>query len=228
MADANDKTARIIEARLKLRERFIAKPAVQATERPLGSGAPNRHGMPKLPVGQTLTQGWPVLDLGQHPRITTDHWSLTVDGEVNKPQRLSWADFLALPQVEDVSDFHCVTGWSKMDVRWIGVPMSTLLALADPVATATHIVTHAYDTYTTNLAIAEAVKDDVLLVHTANGEPLPLEHGGPVRAITPQLYAWKGAKWINRIEVVIGDQPGFWEVRGYSNTALPWKNDRYG
>jgi DMSO/TMAO reductase YedYZ molybdopterin-dependent catalytic subunit len=107
------------------------------------------------------------------------------------------------------------------------VQFSTLAALARPLGNATHVMTHAYDGYTTNLAIEEALKDDVLLVHTWNGKPLPREHGGPVRMITPQLYAWKGAKWINRIELLTKNRRGFWEERGYSNTAHPWQDDRY-
>jgi DMSO/TMAO reductase YedYZ molybdopterin-dependent catalytic subunit len=89
------------------------------------------------------------------------------------------------------------------------------------------LVCHAYDGYTTNVPLEEALKSDVLLGHTVDGGPLPVEHGGPVRMITPQLYAWKGAKWIRRIEVRAEDQPGFWEERGYSNSAHPWRNDRY-
>ena len=105
--------------------------------------------------------------------------------------------------------------------------VSTVAALVEPVERATHVVCHAYDGYVTNLSLAEALKDDVLLVHTAEGAPLPAEHGGPVRMITPQLYAWKGAKWISRIELLTHDKLGFWEERGYSNTAHPWRNDRY-
>ena len=132
-----------------------------------------------------------------------------------------------MPQTKDVSDFHCVTTWSKLDVPWEGVQLSTILALARPHADATHVMTHGYDGYTTNLPLEEALKDDVLLVHTWEGAPLPAEHGGPCRMITPKLYAWKGAKWIRKIEFLSDDRKGFWEVRGYSNTAEPWFNDRY-
>jgi len=226
----DEKEARIVEARMKLRERFQQRmrgtPAA-SDERPLGSGQPNRHGMPKLPAGQTMTNGWPVLDLGRLPNVPLSKWELLVDGAVEQPVRLAWKDFEALPQVKDVSDFHCVTTWSKFDVPWEGVQLSTVIAVARPVAQASHVVTHAYDGYTTNLPLEEALKDDVLLVHTAEGKPLPVEHGGPVRVITPQLYAWKGAKWVRRIEVLTQDRLGYWELRGYSNTAHPWRNDRY-
>ncbi len=230
MASDDDKTARIVDARMKLRERFFDKmkrtPA-QSDDRPLGSGPANRHGMPQLPQGQHETKGWPVLDLGVKPEIDLARWALTVDGAVEAPRTFSWAEFQALPQTDDVSDFHCVTTWSKFDVPWRGVQLSTLFALVRPLPEATHVLAYAYDGYTTNVPLEEALKDDVLLVHQALGEPLAAEHGGPVRMITPQLYAWKGAKWINRLELLTKDRKGFWEVRGYSNSAHPWRDDRY-
>ena len=227
---ADDKESRIVEARLKLRERFLDRmketPGAK-DNRPQGRGAPNRHGMPRLPEGQTTTSGWPVLDLGRQPNVKLSEWELVVDGAVEEPQKFSWKEFTELPQHKDVSDFHCVTSWSKMDVPWEGVQLSTVIALARPRPDASHVMTHAYDGYTTNLPLEEALKDDVLLVHTAEGKPLPVDHGGPVRIITPQLYAWKGAKWIHRIELLTRDRLGYWELRGYSNTAHPWRNDRY-
>ncbi|MBX7100978.1 MAG: sulfite oxidase-like oxidoreductase [Myxococcaceae bacterium] len=231
MAESDaEKLQRIVEARMKLRDRHLKRiessPA-RSDPNPLGSGERNRHGMPRLPPGQHLTKSWPVLDLGVKPEVSTSAWRLTVDGAVDAPVTLDWAAFQALPQVKDDSDFHCVTTWSLMDSTWTGVPVSTVLALAQPKAEATHLMTYAADGYTTNLPIEEALKDDVLLVHAWNGQPLTKEHGGPVRMITPQLYAWKGAKWINRIELLTKDRPGFWEVRGYSMTAHPWRDDRY-
>src|SRR5436853_1899535 len=226
----DEKESRIVEARLKLRERFLnrMKQTPGASDlRPLGHGPTNRHRMPKVPEGQTITSGWPVLDLGRQPNVPLSKWELIVDGAVEEPQHLSWMDFLALPQVKDTSDFHCVTTWSKMDVEWEGVQLATVIALARPKPEATHLMTHAYDGYTTNLPLEEALKDDVLLVHTAHGKPLPVEHGGPVRIITPQLYAWKGANGIHRIELPTRDRLGYWELRGYSDTAHPWRNDRY-
>ncbi|MFN7951645.1 MAG: sulfite oxidase-like oxidoreductase [bacterium] len=224
------KLDKIVAARMKLRARFEehmrATPSL-ADPSPLGSGPLNRHGMPQLPVGQHAVEKWPVLDLGMQPTIPIERWALRVDGAVEAPVTLSWNDFLALEQVEDVSDFHCVTTWSRMDVPWVGVRFADVIALARPLETATHAMCHAYDGYSTNVSLAEALKPDVLLVHRADGEPLRREHGGPVRMITPQLYAWKGAKWIQRIELMAGDRPGFWEQRGYSMTALPWRDDRY-
>jgi DMSO/TMAO reductase YedYZ molybdopterin-dependent catalytic subunit len=226
-----DRKQRIVEARMALRKRFEARMAESpsmADGAPQGTGPKNHHGMPKLPVGQTETKKWPVLDLGVTPSITKDAWSLAVDGAVHAPLTLRWDEFMAFDQVRDTSDFHCVTTWSRMDVRWVGVRLSDVIAASSPHEDATHVMCHAYDGYTTNLSLVEALKPDVLLVHTEGGAPLPREHGGPVRVITPQLYAWKGAKWIQRLELLTEDRLGFWEERGYSNTAYPWQNDRYG
>jgi len=201
---------------------------------PEGSGPANRHGMPQLPVGQHQVKNWPVLDLGDVPDISLDRWSLEVTGLVDNPVVLTWDSFMALPQAEDISDFHCVTAWSRFDNHWRGVRFHTIAELVVPRDEAHFIVCTGYDMapgtgipYTTNLPLARAIEDDVLLVHTWEGQPLPREHGGPVRMITPKLYAWKGSKWIHRIEFVAQDRLGFWEVRGYSNTAEPWLNDRY-
>ena len=228
--EAPDKLQRIVAARMKLRARFEEKikltPSV-GDDKPLGKGPPNRHGMPVLPIGQTVTKKWPVLDLGTQPKIELDKWQLTIDGAVEHPIVLSWDDFMNLPQSEDTSDFHCVTTWSKLDMNWKGVRMLDLASLVMPKETATHIMCYGYDEYTTNLSLEEALKPDVLLVHTVEGKPLAGEHGGPVRMITPQLYAWKGSKWICRIEFMTANKRGFWEERGYSNTAYPWRNDRY-
>ncbi len=228
--EEHTKLDRIIEARMKLKARFEEKmkntPSL-ADDSPMGTGAINRHGMPQLPKGQTATIKWPVLDLGYRPNISLDRWRLTINGEVENPVILTWEDFMALPQVEDTSDFHCVTTWSKMDMVWKGVRLVDLAALVQPKETATHIMCYGYDTYATNVSLEEALKPDVLITHTVFGEPLTQEHGGPARMITPQLYAWKGSKWIKRIEFLTKNKLGFWEERGYSNTAYPWRNDRY-
>lgn len=225
-----DKRERIVAARMKLRERFLEKiersPAM-SDEHPGGSGPGNRHGMPRLPPGQYETKKWPVLDLGIKPKISRDTWTLELSGACANPHTLDWEAFSALEQVEDISDFHCVTAWSRFDMRWQGVRFADLAAVADIHEDAEFIMCHGYDGYTTNLPLVEALKADVLLVHTVDGKPLPGEHGGPVRMITPQLYAWKGAKWIKAIEFLTEDKLGFWEQRGYSNTAHPWRNDRY-
>jgi DMSO/TMAO reductase YedYZ molybdopterin-dependent catalytic subunit len=203
-------------------------------EKPRGRGPANRHGMPQLPEGQHEVKNWPVLDLGDLPEIDLSAWTLEVGGLVANPLTLTWPQFLELPQVDDVSDFHCVTTWSRYDNHWRGVRFKTIAELAVPNDQAHFVVCTGYDVmpgssipYTTNLPLARAIEDDVLLVHTWEGKPLPREHGGPCRMITPKLYAWKGTKWIRKIEFVAEDRKGFWELRGYSNSAEPWFNDRY-
>ena len=228
--DTRDKQARIVDARMKLRQRFLERmertPALADGE-PGGSGPANRHGMPRLPPGQYETKKWPVLDLGVKPAVTRDDWTLSLSGACKRPLTLDWNALMTLDQVEDISDFHCVTAWSRFDVQWRGVRLEDALALAEPEGDAEFLMCHGYDGYTTNISLVEALKPDVLLVYMADGEPLPPEHGGPVRMITPQLYAWKGAKWIKTIELMTEDRLGFWEQRGYSSTAHPWRNDRY-
>ena len=229
----------LVERRLRYIQRQIALDARAVNvaiedARPEGSGPSNRHGMPKLPVGQHPVQNWPVLDLGEQPNVSLDKWRLEVGGLVENPVTLTWNEFLALPQVDDVSDFHCVTTWSRFDNHWRGVRFRTIAELVVPKDEAHFVLCTGYDVmpgtfipYTVNVPLARAIEDDVLLVHTWEGRPLPREHGGPCRMITPKLYAWKGAKWIRKIEFLARDKKGFWEIRGYSNSAEPWFNDRY-
>ena len=232
-SDLVERRQRYIERQIALNKGDVN---VQFTDQPpQGSGPANRDGMPQLPVGQHEVRNWPVLDLGEQPEINRTRWRLEVGGLVENPLTLAWEQFIALPQVDDVSDFHCVTSWSRFNNHWRGVRFRTLAELVVPKAEAHFVLCTGYDTmpgsfipYTTNLPLARAVEDDVLLVHTWEGKPLPPEHGGPVRMITPKLYAWKGTKWIRKIEFLDREQKGFWELRGYSNTAEPWFNDRYG
>ena len=229
----------LVERRRKYIQRQIAldKSAVNvafAGRKPAGSGPRNRHGMPQLPIGQHEVKNWPVLDLGEQPEIALDAWKLEVVGLIENPFTLTWEQFLALPQTEDVSDFHCVTTWSRYDNHWRGVKFSTIAELAVPKPEAKFVLCTGYDfmpgsyiPYTVNVPLARALDEDVLLVHTWEGKPLPRDHGGPCRMITPKLYAWKGAKWIRKIEFLAEDKKGFWEIRGYSNSAEPWFNDRY-
>jgi len=217
----------VAELRARFGEKLRATPSLDDLA-PLGSGERNRHGMPRVPPGQRVMPGghWPVLDLGRTPGVSREKWRLEVDGAVGSPLSLNFAELMSLPQVEVEADFHCVTGWSVLDTKLAGVRLETVLALARPVPEATHVMTRAYDGYRANLPIEEAIKEDVLLVVAAFGAPLQEEHGGPVRIVVPELYAWKGVKWLKRIEVMKRDRRGYWEIRGYSRTGYPWRNDR--
>ena len=189
------------------------KPAVRSTDR--------------LPPGQRQVHNFPVLDLGNHPGVPHDQWALKIGGHVENPVTLSWQQFLALPQFTDTSDFHCVTTWSQFDMAFTGVAFFTLADLVKPKPSATHVFFKSHDDYSTNNPLDVCLDDDVLLAHSWNGQPLPVEHGGPARVIVPKRYAWKGAKWVREITFLDRDILGFWELRGYSNTADPWTEDRF-
>jgi len=211
-----------------LREKFIAAKQRWAEKQKAAGAVP--RAMPaagRLPPGQTLTAGFPVLDLGVKPEVALEQWTLTLDGRVGQPVVLGWAQFNALPQVEDVSDFHCVTSWSKYDCRWGGVAFTTLYELARPKPDARFVYFTSYDGYSTNVPLERCLEDDVLVATRFEGQPLAREHGGPARVIIPKLYAWKGAKFVRGVTFLAEDKLGFWEVRGYSNAADPWKEERY-
>ncbi len=182
----------------------------------------------RLPPGQHMVNTWPVLDLGYKPVIPLEEWRLAIDGLVQTPVIWTWTDFQAQPQAAFVSDFHCVTSWSQFEMHWLGVSFRHVMSVVEPKPEAKFVLFESYDDYTTNLPLSVCDDDDVFLVHSWNAKPLSKDHGGPVRMIIPKRYAWKGAKWVKKISFSASDQKGFWEVRGYSNTALPWENDRYG
>jgi DMSO/TMAO reductase YedYZ molybdopterin-dependent catalytic subunit len=181
----------------------------------------------RLPPGQHLVRDWPVLDLGAQPDISTDRWRLKVGGMVARPMTLDWAGLMALPQTMLRSDIHCVTTWSRYDNEWEGLATRELLAACQPREDARFVVLHSYDGYTTNLSLDDFAAEDALLAHSWSGQPLTEEHGGPVRLVVPHLYFWKSAKWLQAIEFLTEDAPGFWEVRGYHNRGDPWAEQRY-
>ncbi|OJX81343.1 MAG: sulfite oxidase-like oxidoreductase [Magnetospirillum sp. 64-120] len=209
----------------KLKEKLVQTKENWAKE---GRALTGKPGQARLPPGQHLTAEWPVLDLGIQPNLTQADWSLSVAGAVEQPIRWSWNDFLAQPQVEMVSDIHCVTTWSRYDNTWQGVSARHLLARVKPRATARFVMFRSYDGYTTNVPLSRFADDDVLLAHSWEGQPLSREHGGPVRVVIPKLYFWKSAKWLRAITFMDQDSPGYWELRGYHDEGDPWTEQRYG
>lgn len=181
----------------------------------------------RLPPGQHLTKDWPVLDLGVVPPVSRDRWRLDVYGAVDNPVFWTFAEFTAQKQQQFTSDIHCVTTWSRYDNLWEGLATRELLAACQPREDARFVVLHSYDGYTTNLALEDFAAEDALLAHSWSGQPLSDEHGGPVRLVVPHLYFWKSAKWLQAIEFLTDDAPGFWEVRGYHNRGDPWAEQRY-
>lgn len=181
----------------------------------------------RLPPGQRQVQGFPVLDLGYQPIFFENKYRFEVTGLVKNPISLTWEEFNKLPKTELTTDFHCVTRWSKFDVKWGGVLMKDLLKIVKPLAEAKFVIQYGLDDYTTNVPIERLDQDNVLLAYELDGEPLPRGHGAPLRMIIPDLYGWKGSKFLYKLEFVAEDKPGFWEVKGYSNTGDPWKEERY-
>ena len=192
-----------------------------------GKAKPQVRSENRLPPGQRQVRNFPVLDLGVKPAVPLDQWRLEIRGHVENPVTLDWAQFMALPQFTDTSDFHCVTTWSQFDMPFTGVAFFTLADLVKPKPSATHVFFKSCDGYSVNNPIEVCLDDDVLVAHSWNGKPLATEHGGPARVIVPKRYAWKGAKWVKEIIFLDRDLLGFWELRGYSNTADPWTEDRF-
>lgn len=209
------------------REKLIQRKQEWAGQGRLLTGHAADPAAQRLPPGQRLVTSWPVLDLGAQPKIDLQRWRLVVDGLVENPVTLDWDGFNRLPQSELTSDIHCVTAWSRYDNRWRGVRVADLLEHVRPKPEAKFVLLQSFDTYTTNLPLAEFAAHDALLATHWEGEPLTVEHGGPVRVVVPKLYFWKSAKWVKRIQFAAQDQPGFWEVRGYHNHGDPWTEERY-
>lgn len=216
-----------IELTGAIRDKLIEKKQDWAREGRLLTGTTADPARDRLPPGQKLVQDWPVLDLGIQPDVRPEKFRLDIDGAVENRIGMTLDEVLALEQQETISDMHCVTQWSRYDNRWKGVAARTLIDLVKPDPLVRHVIFHAHDGYTTNVRLDQFDQPDVFLVHEWEGKPISRQHGGPVRMLIPRLYLWKSAKWVRRIEFVIRDRPGFWEVRGYHNNADPWLEERY-
>ena len=180
----------------------------------------------RVPPGQYLAKGFPVLSFGATPQIKQKDWVFKISG-LAKAKTLGWDEFMALPQNKFTADFHCVTRWSKLDVKWRGIKVLDFMELVELDPKATHIMQHCYGGYTTNLSLDDFVREENFFAHTLDGKPLPPDHGGPMRLVVPHLYAWKSAKWINGIEFLAQEELGFWEKNGYHRRGEPWAEERY-
>jgi DMSO/TMAO reductase YedYZ molybdopterin-dependent catalytic subunit len=184
---------------------------------------------PRLPPGQRLQRGWPVLHYGPVPRFKPDTWDFRVFGATASGDKHAWnhEEFSALPRTTVVADFHCVTKFSMLNNEWGGVSAETILELAPPAPEVTHVMVWAEYGFSSNLRIMDFATERTIFATHHDGEPLTAEHGFPVRLIVPQLYAWKGPKWVRGIEYMVADKRGFWEERGYHNIGDPWQEQRY-
>ncbi|MGO9008827.1 MAG: sulfite oxidase-like oxidoreductase [Bryobacteraceae bacterium] len=184
----------------------------------------------RVPPGQARTEKWPVLDASGPPAIDLKGWRLRLGGLVARPAVWSWEEFQKLPRVKVFADFHCVTRWSRLGNLWEGVSTRELIARAGGARPEAHfVIAYGYDRgWTTNLPLDHFLGEDALVAFLHDGEPLTLEHGGPARLVVPGLYAWKSAKWLNSIELIEKDRPGFWEANGYHMRGDPWTEERFG
>ena len=184
-------------------------------------------GRPRLPPGQrVLGRLKPMGGQAGDPRPKS--FRLRIHGEVDSPVELDFEELLALDQTETAADVHCVTGWSMLGGLWTGIKLVELARLAGVKPAARHVIFEAAHGYTANVRRREALADNVMVVHRLDGRPLARKNGAPVRALVPDLYFWKSAKWLAGIRFARRDAPGYWETRGYHNHANPWKEERYG
>lgn len=183
----------------------------------------------RTPPGQFLTDRFPVLTYG--PTVHYDNlngWDLRVFGLIGQEKRFSWAELMDMPAKTQTVDIHCVTRWSKLDTTWTGVPWRDFIALLDVDPSATHVMAHCDQGYTTNIGLDVLDDDDTMLAYLYGGKPLEPDHGYPLRLLVPKKYFWKSAKWLRGLEFMQGDRPGFWERHGYHMEGDPWLEERFG
>jgi DMSO/TMAO reductase YedYZ molybdopterin-dependent catalytic subunit len=186
----------------------------------------------RTPPGQTLTTKWPVLHYGQprYPQVDpfAADWSLKIFGLCESPVSLKYQEILDMPAIDVVCDMHCVTHWSRLDNRFTGVPLKSILDLAKPKPEARYVMCHAEWGFTVNVPLDEFTQDDCIVAYAWDGKPLSQDHGYPLRGLVPRLYLWKSCKWIRGIELRATDAPGFWEQNGYHMHGDPWTEERFG
>ena len=182
--------------------------------------------MKKLPPGQKEIEKSPLRHIGSIPKFDPKTWNFVVYGEAKNPLSFSWDDILRLPSITSTSDFHCVEGWSVLDNKWEGVSFRAIVEMAKPKDNAKFVTFECDDGYTTSLPVRDLLEEGVLLAYRLRGELLKPERGGPLRLVVPQKYAYKSAMWVRKIKFTSTQELGYWESRGYSDTADPWKEDR--
>lgn len=181
----------------------------------------------KLPPGQVEVKKVVLRHKGEIPKIDLKTWKLTINGKVENHLSLNFEDVLALPATKSISDFHCVEGWSIPNNRWEGVSFRVIVDMAKPNERAKYVVFECDDGYSTSLPLPDLLKKNVLLAYKLDDKTLEPERGGPLRLVIPEKYAYKSAMWIRKIRFTEEHELGYWEKRGYSDTADPWKEDRY-
>ncbi len=183
---------------------------------------------PRLPPGQyDAGRSWPVLNAEATPRLSTADWTFTIEGLVEQPSTWTWDEIHALPPSTYAGAIHCVTTWSKFDMTFAGVSVDALLEIARPLPQATYAMAFSHTGYTTNLPLVDVTNGLAWVAWEVDGQPLPVDHGGPARLLVPHLYFWKSAKWVAGLTLMDHDEPGFWERNGYHDRGDPWLEQRY-
>lgn len=181
----------------------------------------------RLPPSQYLVTDFPVLSAGPTPHTPLDTWSFRIEGLVQSPVTWSWEEFRKLPSQTFTVDISCVTKWTKLDTKWLGVSVDTLLDAVKLNSDARYVMAFSDGGYTTNIPLDEMVKEQAFVAYQFDDKDLAPEHGGPARLVVPHLYFWKSAKWVRGLRFMDKDQPGFWESLGYNMHGDPWKEERY-
>jgi DMSO/TMAO reductase YedYZ molybdopterin-dependent catalytic subunit len=205
-------------------ERFVTRGFVGRRGSP---DDPAPESIKRLPPGQYLTNGFPVLSAGPTPRTPLEQWTFSIEGLVRESAAWSWDEFLALPTRDWTVDISCVTKWTRLDMRWRGVSVDTLLERVDLDPNGAYVIAWSDGGYTTNLPLSDVVNGQAFVAFEYDGKPLEPEHGGPARLVVPGRYFWKSAKWVRGLRIQDHDTPGFWESFGYHNRGDQWLEERY-
>ena len=187
------------------------------------------------PIAETLapvlpSSGWRIYSVADRlPTFDPATWRLSVGGLVGTPHSLDYAALKALPRVEQVSTFHCVTGWTVQNVHWAGVRLDDVIGPARPSSRAAAIrFISAEKPYVDYLTLRQARLHDVLVAYEMDGKPLSRGHGAPLRLVIPEMYGYKNVKWLERIELVPSVEAGYWEALGYDRDAWVGRSNGYG
>jgi len=180
-------------------------------------------------VRSLVPDGWRIYSVNPPwPTFDPATYRLQVTGAVEQPLSLSWDEVLALPQARQTTDFHCVTGWTVGGVHWQGVRLQDLWDRAKPTSEAKYAnFVSLEQPYVDSLSMKQTTMPNVMLAHGMDGKPLTQAHGAPMRLVIPEMYGYKGVKWLTRIDLVPKLEEGFWEQRGYDVDAWVGRSNGY-
>lgn len=181
----------------------------------------------RVPPGQYLENRFPVLSAEPTPKINLEDWNLSIIYNNETLAEINWDTLKSLPSSLITKDIHCVTRWTKFDMNWKGVKISTLFENLKVKPPTDWTMIGSFTGYTTNVPLVDLIMEHTIISYSYEDEPISAEHGGPIRLIVPHLYFWKSAKWFDKITFLDEDTPGFWENYGYHMYGDPWKEQRY-